>query len=187
MKPSKIALAAIIPAALVACTGATTIYYSDNMSKFYPDFVRQASASGEMAVEIYGDPFGASGPSKAAIADELRMPPFYGTAKFTTTPKPENAKQRLVMVFNPQHASPGGKAVCSDPKGIALAPAANPMRIEMALCSSKDWVSEATIVGPRGNGVKDPQFRNTLDDGIRELMPDINRNDLDTPCGSPLC
>lgn len=186
MSPLKIALAAITPLALVACVGATTIYYSDNTTRFYPEFVRHAAASGEMAVEIYGDPFGASGPGKVAIAAALQIPPGYGDARFTTTPKPNLAKQRLVIVFNPTHPSPGGNALCTDPKAVALGAAADPMRVEMALCSSEDWVSQATIVGPRGAGLNDPMFQKTIDDGLQELMPYLNRNDADG-CGGVPC
>jgi hypothetical protein len=187
MSPLKIALAAIMPVVLTACVGATTIYYSDNTTRFYPEFVRYASATGEMAIEIYGNPFGTSGSTNAAaIAAVLDMPPDYGDARFTTTPKPNLAKQRVVIVFNPVHPSPGGNAVCSDPAAIALAPPADPMRVEMALCSSEDWVSQATIVGPRGMNINDPMFRKTIGDGLQELMPYLNRAQTDG-CGNDAC
>jgi hypothetical protein len=60
------------------------------------------------------------------------------------------------------------------------------MRVEMALCSSEDWVSQATITGPRGAGLDDPMFRKTIDSGLQELMPYLNRNDADG-CGGEAC
>ncbi len=171
---------------LAGCAGATRIYYSDNSSYYYPEFVTYASSSGTMAVEIYGRPFGdAARDDPAILATALQMPPGWNEAIFTTTPKPERARQRLVLVFNPAQPSPGGAALCSKPQDVKLGPPAAEMRVDMALCDSADWVAEASLVGPRGSGPDDPVFRRTLGDGLMELMPGRNLNNLDgctTPC-----
>jgi hypothetical protein len=172
MTPSRLALAAFFTVALTSYAQATTIYDADNTTLFYPEFVRNAISDGTMAIEIYGSPFATHSKNEAAmIASELKMPPGYGSARFTTTPKPDHAKQRLVMVFNPLRSSGGNNKICKDPKTIGLGTADDPMRVQMALCDSDHWISEATIAGPRGAGIKDPQFVSTLEDGLRELMP----------------
>ena len=185
MTPSRYALLAGL-LLLAGCTSGTTIYYSDNYTRYYPEFVRHASASGEMAMEVYGSPFGSTDAGSAsAIASGLKMPPGFGEARFTTTPDPKRAKQRVVLVFNAVHPSPGGDAVCGNLKAIQLGPTADPMRVEMALCSSGDWVSQATVVGPRGSSPNDPAFRKTVEDGLFELIPYLNHSASDGCGGAP--
>jgi len=172
MTTSRFALAALFTVALTSYAQATTIYDADNTSMFYPGFVRNAIADGTMAVEIYGSPFDSHSKTEAAtIASVLHMPPGYGEARFTTTFDPSHAKQRLVMVFNPLRSADSNNTICKDPKSIALGTAADPMRVEMALCDSDHWISQATVAGSRGTGIKDPQFASTIEDGLHELMP----------------
>jgi hypothetical protein len=176
MTTSRIALAALFTVALTSYAQATTIYDQDNSSQFYPGFVQDALASGMMAVDIYGLPFAQHSKNEAAnIASELQVPPSYGNAHFTTTPKANMAGQRLVMIFNPK-ADADGTLACTNPQALEGGASTGSMRVEMALCNDKDWVSQTMVSGPKGSGISDRQFRKTLQDGLAELMPNTNPN-----------
>jgi len=170
-----------------ACTGVATSYYVDNDTSYYPEFVQYASANGEMATEIRGNPFGAPGRGDSeAIAAALSLPGWFAPVRFTTRPSDRGrAIHRVVMIFNPVNPAPGGRVACRDPDAVAVAPGSSEMRVQLALCSGDSRMSEAIVVGPAGGGPTDPAFQATINAGLMELMPPQDYRDLDDPCALP--
>jgi hypothetical protein len=172
--------------ALAACAGVDRISYYDRVALYTPSLVSYASKSGEMPVEIAGNPFAA--PTDAEnIASALQLPAHFSPARLTTRPGPGTASNvRLVMAFNATAPGAAEVALCNNLRAMPVRPGGAETRVSVALCASERPATWLVAEGPVGDGPRDPRFQRLMASAFQTLMPlTLPDSRGDRPCVAP--
>ena len=179
--------ALIIPGAamaLAACAGFDRISYYDRVALYTPSLVSYASKSGEMPVEIAGNPFAAATDAEI-IAGALQLPAHFSPARLTTRPGPGTASNvRLVMAFNATAPGAAESALCNNLRTLPVRTGGAETRVSMALCASDRPAAWLVAEGPVGDGPRDPRFQRLMASALQTLLPLAtgDSRDRDPPC-----
>lgn len=149
---------------LAACAGVTTVTRVDHYPFYTPNVVQYAIADGELAAEIYGQPFPGAGTDAETIASRLGLPGIFQRAKVTTRPTadPNNDHYRLVVAFDPAGA-PIARRLCTDPDSLrAGSGGGGGLQAMAAFCAGSEIASQSFVSGPPATGPDDPAFRASM-------------------------
>lgn len=158
------ALTASTALVLAACAGMTTVTRTDHYPFYTPNVVQYAIADGELAAEIYGQPFPGADVDAETIASRLGMPGIFQRARVTTRPTadPRNDHYRLVVAFNPTGV-PIARLLCTDPDRLrAGGGGGGGLQAMAAFCAGPDIASQTFVSGPPATGPDDPAFRASM-------------------------
>jgi hypothetical protein len=183
----RLRLSTLLLLTLGGCAGAERVYHADRTALYTPALVNYAAQTGEMAVEIKGNPF-AQAIEPESIAGALYLPGHFTKARLTTTPGPRAASNvRIVMAFNPVVPGSGEWALCRDLAKVAVRPAAPEFAsVASALCAGDRPAAWAHGQGPVGDGPADPRFQRLMGQVFHAMLPPSNP-DRGGICFSPLC
>ncbi len=158
------ALTASTALVLAACAGVTTVTRTDQYPFYTPNVVQYAIADGELAAEIYGQPFPGAGVDAETIASRLSMPGIFQRARVTTRPTadPNNDHYRLVIAFNPT-GTPIARRLCTDPDQLrAGGGSGGGLQAMAAFCAGSEIASQTFVSGAPATGPDDPAFRSAM-------------------------
>ena len=181
---------AIVGAALtllVGCAGnfpGVTLTHIDIDTPYSPDYARYATAEGELASVVYGEPFG-DGQSGAELLDGVDVPTWWTDARLRTqtmtdgTPTVEKSL-RLVLLFN--RAVPITDRKLCEAAVPAKGPAAadGVMTLQGAFCSGEEVLSAAFARTAVADGAGNERLQALLTSLVTNIMP--NRDPLEGGC-----
>ena len=143
----RLLLAGIAGLSVLGCTGSPVIVDSTSSADYSLGLVAHGGRSGEMTVEIHGQPF-AQVVSKQAIASTIPVPPWLGVRHLTTAPLPVTPRDyRVVLIFNPAERG-GARDACVARQPSVVAPAGGELRVSAAYCAFDRSVAHLVARGP---------------------------------------
>ncbi len=170
-KLSHIAAAAVLGAALTACTAGGIIVQPPTIGSYDPEMLGYAASRGALLTQVVGNPFGLPQQEvEAAVVDSMVGIRFGPRVKFSTRVSAAQASPyRVVVLLNPAPGAQVGR-LCSDFTQPTAA-VSDKLRAMAAFCSDDTVVTSVTglVFGVRGP--KDPAFRGLIRGMVGELFP----------------
>ena len=164
-----------LTAPLAATAGTLVKIDRTTFGEYSYGLVAYGGKSGEMAVEIHGQPFGAPVP-ETAIASAAPMPGWLNARSLTTQPKPGTPRAyRVVLTFNPADST-GVRDACTTSQPAVVQPGNEKITISADYCAIDRSVSHLVANGPAVSGPDDPRFREMLGMVLASLLPATDPN-----------
>ncbi len=159
MRIAKILLPALIATALAACaSGSNRLTYTDYKAFYSPYLVNYVAREGSFPLEMYGQPFGASGNTE--IANVISLPAYYRNTPFKEiSGQQDDVNGRLVLLMDPMKLA-NSNVPCAKPNNIKLASSqSEQLIIQATFCYQDEMVSQTVLTMDRPASVTDPSFR----------------------------
>jgi hypothetical protein len=181
MRPSLLAAALALPL-LAACAagpggpGGLPIVHSQIVETVYSPMELRASGA-PFPAEVRGTPPGGATPAEAL--EGLRLPVFLGGAPLAPA-EPGERGPRIVIAFG---GAPLNTFCEAGAGGTALAEGA-PLVAALGVCRGERMMTRGILEAPRVGGPSDPAYVQTMNDGLRGVLP-VNNPNFDRDRGRP--
>lgn len=141
------------------------------ISPFYrPSLVTYVARDGTFPMVVHGDPFGLPTQQAAdAIRAATTLPAWAGQVVFVSAD--DSAGLRLVVVFNPVNPNLTARRVCGDLSEVATDPPNGGLHALASFCRAGEWITDASVRGPRPASPHDPAFREFMNQVIFNALP----------------
>ena len=162
-----------LPLAAMALAGCAQIGSGgrSEVSAFYrPSLVTYVARKRTFPMLIHGDPFGLPARQTAdAIRGATTLPAWAGRAEFVSTGDPDGL--RLVVVFNPVNPNLTARRVCGNLSEVATGPPNGGLHALASFCRTGEWITDASVRGPRPASPQDPALREFMSQVILNALP----------------